>query len=92
VIAQYISKDRGLTVAMDQIVVTPGGKAGADLRRARDRQSRRRGDRPEPGLPIYESAVRFAGGTPVSLMLNEDRGFRFGAADIERLLTPGPRW
>jgi aspartate/methionine/tyrosine aminotransferase len=32
--------------------------------------------------------VRFAGGTPVSLLLNEDRGFRIGAADIERLLTP----
>jgi aspartate aminotransferase len=43
---------------------------------------------PNPGFPIYESAVRFAGGTPVSLALREERGFRFGAADVEALLTP----
>jgi aspartate/methionine/tyrosine aminotransferase len=88
VIAQYIAKDRGLTVAADQIVVTPGGKPVLTFGVLATVNP---GDEvivPNPGFPIYESAVRFAGGTPVSLLLNEDRGFRFGAADIERLLTP----
>ena len=35
---------------------------------------------PDPGFPIYESAVRFAGATPVPLPLREDRGFSFDPA------------
>ena len=30
---------------------------------------------PDPGFPIYESAIRFAGATPVPLPLHEERGF-----------------
>ena len=88
VIAQYISRDRGLTVAADQVVVTPGGKPVLTFGVL---AAVNPGDEvivPNPGFPIYESAVRLAGGTPVSLLLKEERGFRFGAADIERLLTP----
>ena len=88
VIAQYISRDRGLSVAADQVVVTPGGKPVLTFGVLATVNP---GDEvivPNPGFPIYESAVRLAGGTPVSLLLKEERGFRFGAADIERLLTP----
>ncbi len=88
VIAAYISKDRGLPVTPDKVVVTPGGKPVLTFGVLATVNP---GDEvivPNPGFPIYESAVRFAGGTPVSLLLNEDRGFRFGAEDVERLLTP----
>ncbi len=88
VIAAYISKDRGLPVTPDQVVVTPGGKPVLTFGVLATVNP---GDEvivPNPGFPIYESAVRFAGGTPVSLLLNEDRGFRFGAEDVERLITP----
>ena len=86
-IAAYISKDRGLPVAMDQVVVTPGGKPVLTFAILACVDP---GDEvivPNPGFPIYESAVRFAGGTPVHLPLREERDFRFGAADIEPLLT-----
>jgi aspartate aminotransferase len=46
---------------------------------------------PDPGFPIYESVVRFMGANPVPLVLREERGFRFGAADLEPLLTPKTR-
>ena len=88
VIAQYMARDRGIPVAADQVVVTPGGKPVLTFGVLATVNP---GDEvivPNPGFPIYESAVRFAGGTPVSLLLDEKRGFRFGAADIERLLTP----
>jgi len=90
-IATYIAKDRAMTVAPDQVVVTPGGKPVLTFAVLACVNP---GDEvivPNPGFPIYESAVRFAGGTPVSLLLREDRQFRFGAADIEPLLTPRTR-
>ena len=31
---------------------------------------------PDPGFPIYESAIRFAGATPVPLVLREARRLR----------------
>ena len=42
---------------------------------------------PDPGFPIYESAVRFAGATPVPLPLREERGFSFDPAELEQLLS-----
>ena len=86
-IAAYIAKDRGLPVAMDQVVVTPGGKPVLTFAILACVDP---GDEvivPNPGFPIYESVVRFAGGTVVDLPLREERDFRFGAADIEPLLT-----
>jgi aspartate aminotransferase len=41
---------------------------------------------PDPGFPIYESAIRFAGATPVPLPLHEERGFSFDPLELEHLL------
>ncbi len=41
---------------------------------------------PDPGFPIYESAIRFAGATPVALPLREERGFSFDPLELEQLL------
>ena len=46
---------------------------------------------PDPGFPIYESAVRFVGATPVPLPLREELGFSFDPAELERLLSPRTR-
>lgn len=46
---------------------------------------------PDPGFPIYESAVRFAGATPVPLPLRESRGFSFDPAELEGLLSDRTR-
>ncbi|MCH7801508.1 MAG: aminotransferase class I/II-fold pyridoxal phosphate-dependent enzyme, partial [Chloroflexi bacterium] len=74
-IAQEISETRGISVTGDQVVVTPGGKpimffvmlALVD-----------HGDEvlyPNPGFPIYESMIRFAGGVPVPMRLYESKDF-----------------
>jgi len=84
----YFAKDRGVEYTPDQIVVTPGGKpliflpviALVD-----------HGDEviyPNPGYPIYESAIKFAGGKPVPLMLREERDFRFDIAELEEKINP----
>jgi len=90
-IAAYISKDRGLPVTPDQVVVTPGGKPVLTFAILACVNP---GDEvivPDPGFPIYESVVRFSGATPVPLVLREEKQFRFGAADLEALLTPKTR-
>ena len=46
---------------------------------------------PDPGFPIYESAVRFAGATPVPLPLREERGFSFDPAELKALLSARTR-
>ena len=43
---------------------------------------------PDPGFPIYESAIRWAGATPVALPLLEERDFAFDIADLESRLSP----
>ncbi len=82
-ICRYFEKDRGLTYTPDQIVLAPGGKpiiflpiiALVD-----------HGDEviyPNPGYPIYESAINFAGGKAVPLEYTEERDFRFDIAELE---------
>ena len=41
---------------------------------------------PDPGFPIYESAIRWAGATPVPLPLEEGRDFAFDVAELESRL------
>jgi aspartate/methionine/tyrosine aminotransferase len=43
---------------------------------------------PDPGFPIYESAIRWAGATPVALPQLEERDFAFDIADLESRLSP----
>jgi aspartate/methionine/tyrosine aminotransferase len=42
---------------------------------------------PDPGFPIYESAIRWAGATPVALPLLEERDFAFDPADLASRLS-----
>ncbi|MBA3843342.1 MAG: pyridoxal phosphate-dependent aminotransferase [Actinobacteria bacterium] len=46
---------------------------------------------PDPGFPAYESAVRFAGATPVPIRLDGDEGFRVDPELLRSLLTPRTR-
>ncbi|HUG14640.1 MAG TPA: pyridoxal phosphate-dependent aminotransferase [Thermomicrobiales bacterium] len=90
-IAREISKTRGIVVGADQVVVTPGGKPimfFAILALAGP------GDEviyPDPGFPIYESVINFAGATPVPLKLREEQGFSFAPEELTALVTDRTR-
>ncbi|TLY31550.1 MAG: pyridoxal phosphate-dependent aminotransferase, partial [Ignavibacteria bacterium] len=90
-IARHVASTRGIEVSPDQVVITPGAKpimffavlACVD-----------EGDEviyPNPGFPIYESAVEFVGGKAVALQLREEKEFGFDIADLKRLITPRTR-
>jgi aspartate/methionine/tyrosine aminotransferase len=85
--AAHLSQHRRLPIDPMRVLVAPGAKpflffgvlATCDP-----------GDEviyPNPGFPIYESVIRWAGATPVALPLTEDRGFAFSADDLAERLT-----
>jgi len=87
VIAQYISKTRGIEVDPEEVVITPGAKpiiaygilacvnAGDEV------------IYPDPGFPIYESFINFVGAKPVPLPLLEEKEFSFDIEDLEARIT-----
>lgn len=90
-IANYTSETRGVQVGPERVVVTPGGKPimfFVILALAGE------GDEviyPDPGFPIYESVINFAGATAVPLTLREERGFSFDPDELESLITARTR-
>ena len=87
-IAEHIAKTRGVSVAPEEVVVTPGAKpiifftllALIDA-----------GDEviyPNPGFPAYASTINLVGGKPVSLPLLEEVNFRFKMEDLEGAISP----
>ncbi len=46
---------------------------------------------PNPGFPIYESAIRFTGATPVPMPLHEEAGFAFDPDEVLARITPQTR-
>jgi len=83
-IAEDSTARRGVKATPEMVVVTPGGKpvmfyailALIDP-----------GDEvlyPNPGFPIYESMIRYIGGTPVPVRLLEEKGY---ALDVDQLIA-----
>ena len=46
---------------------------------------------PDPGFPIYQSAVNYSGATPVSYGLVEEKGYAFDAEDVLSKITEKTR-
>lgn len=86
-IAAEVSATRGIRAGAEHVCVVPGGKPiifFPMLALVED------GDEviyPNPGFPIYESMIRFAGGTPVAMPLVEERGFSFDLDLLRSKLT-----
>jgi aspartate/methionine/tyrosine aminotransferase len=90
-IAAEAGRTHGVEVHPEEVVVVPGGKpiifyvmlALVD-----------EGDEviyPNPGFPIYESMIRYAGGTAVPIPLREERDFAMDVDEMARLITPSTK-
>ena len=86
-IAGEVSRSRGVPVEPGEVVVVPGGKPiifFSILALIDD------GDEvvyPNPGFPIYESMIRYAGGRAVPIRLREEKDFSLDADELASLLT-----
>ncbi len=90
-VAEYISKTRGINITSEEIVITPGGK---DVILFAATALLDEGDEaiyPNPGYPIYESAIKIAGAKPVPMPLREENDFAFDREEFKKLITPKTR-
>ena len=90
-IVQEVSSRRGVSPDTEQIVITPGAKpiiffvilacieAGDEV------------IYPNPGFPIYESMINFAGGKAVPLPLREENEFSFDKDEFVSLISERTR-
>jgi aspartate aminotransferase len=86
--AAYLSRSRGLEIDPGRVLIAPGAKPFLFFGVL---AACNPGDEvvyPNPGFPIYESVIRWAGATPVPLPIVEERGFAFSADDLAERLTP----
>jgi len=90
-VAEEVARSRGISVDPSQVVITPGGKpimffsilALVD-----------RGDEvvyPNPGYPIYESMINFAGGRALPYGFREDHDFDVDVGQIIDKITDRTR-
>lgn len=86
--ANHLSTHRGIDVHPDSIVVTPGAKPFLFYGILATCNPGDEVIYPNPGFPIYESAIKWAGATPVPLPLTEETDFAFTAEDLKSRLTP----
>ncbi len=89
--ARHLSGTRGVPVDPARVVVANGAKPLLFFTIAAACEPGDEVVYPDPGFPIYASAIRWAGATPVPLPLREERGFGFDPAELEALLTPRTR-
>jgi aspartate aminotransferase len=90
-VSAEMNKRYGVTVSPERVMIVPGGKVtmwfailmfgepGAEI------------IYPDPGFPIYGSAVRYSGATPVPYPLLQEKGFAFDPDAVLSMITPATR-
>ncbi|MGO4724365.1 MULTISPECIES: pyridoxal phosphate-dependent aminotransferase [unclassified Inquilinus] len=90
-VAADLADRQGVTVDPDDVVIMPGGKVTMWFAILMFGQPGAEILYPNPGFPIYESAIRFTGATPVPVRLTEENGFAFSADEVLAQITPRTR-
>ena len=90
-IAEEISSTRNLQVDPQEIVVTPGAKPIIFFCLLALVEEGDEVIYPNPGFPIYESMIRYAGAHPVPVPLLEELDFRIDVEELTRLVGPRTR-
>jgi len=85
--AAEIARTRDVPVAPEHVVVANGAKPFLLFAVLATCEPGDEVVYPDPGFPIYESAIRFAGATPVPLVLREHDDFAFSVDELAGRLT-----
>ncbi|MFN8215312.1 MAG: aminotransferase class I/II-fold pyridoxal phosphate-dependent enzyme [Solirubrobacterales bacterium] len=83
--AADLGRRRGVEVAAERVLVANGAKPFLFFTALALCEPGDEVVHPDPGFPIYESAIRWAGATPVPLPLREEAGFGFAVEDARLL-------
>jgi aspartate aminotransferase len=87
-IARYFTRTRGVEIDAKNCLVATGAKPFLFFTVLACCNPGDEVIYPDPGFPIYESAIRWAGAVPVPLELREDEGFSLDPDRLESLLSP----
>jgi aspartate aminotransferase len=86
-IAAEVSRTRGVKVKSEEVVVVPGGKPIMFFTMLALIDEGDEVIYPNPGFPIYESMINYAGGKAVPVPLHEERDFAMDVDEMSRLIT-----
>jgi aspartate/methionine/tyrosine aminotransferase len=87
-VAEHFTRTRGVPVSPGRVLVATGAKPFLFFTVLAVCNPGDEVILPDPGFPIYESAVRWAGAEAVPLPLLEARDFTFGVEDLAERLSP----
>jgi len=90
-VAADLARRHKVSVNPEQVVVVPGGKVTMFFAILMFGEPGAEIIYPNPGFPIYESAIRFTGAEAVALPLREANGFAFNADELLARITPRTR-
>ncbi|WP_121061425.1 pyridoxal phosphate-dependent aminotransferase [Chachezhania antarctica] len=90
-VAADLHRRHGVEVNPDHVVVVPGGKPTMFFAMLMFGQKGAEILYPNPGFPIYESAIRYSGASAVPYGLEEANGFAFSAEAVLDKITPATR-
>jgi aspartate/methionine/tyrosine aminotransferase len=90
-VAADLHRRHGVEVSPSRVVVVPGGKVTMFFAMLMFGEPGAEILYPNPGFPIYESAIRFSGATPVPIPLHEETGFSFKAEEVLERVTKQTR-
>ena len=90
-VAADIAEHRGVEIDPASVVVVPGGKVTMFFAALMFGEEGAEILYPNPGFPIYQSAIEFCGATAVPIPLYEETGFSFSAEEVLSKITPRTR-
>ncbi|MBM3568239.1 MAG: pyridoxal phosphate-dependent aminotransferase [Alphaproteobacteria bacterium] len=90
-VAADIRKLRGVEIDPDLVAIVPGGKVTMFFAIVMFGEPGAEIMYPDPGFPIYRSAIEWTGAKPVPIVLHERTGFSFSAEEVLRQITPRTR-
>ena len=90
-VAADLHRRHGVTVDPARVIVVPGGKPTMFYAMLLFGEPGAEIVYPDPGFPIYRSAIEFSGARAVPYALPEKTGFAFSAADVLSKITSATR-
>jgi aspartate aminotransferase len=87
-VAEELTRTRGVAVAPERVLVGNGAKPLLFFTILAVCEPGDEVIYPDPGFPIYESAIRWAGATPVPLTLHDAGDFAFDLGELRARLGP----
>jgi aspartate/methionine/tyrosine aminotransferase len=91
VIAEDVSRSRGVKVVPEEVVIVPGGKPTIYFTFMALVEAGDEVIYPNPGFPIYESLIGFLGAKPVPIHLREEKDFRLDTNELVDRITDRTR-